>query len=680
MIFYAYSILLLPLIAFIVQMFYGKKLPRNGDFISVGAVVLTFAMAVALLGMILVLSDPEFHIRSTFTWIQVGDFTVTMGIYLDNVTVITLLVVSLVSSLVHIYSIGYMEGDPGYARYFGFLSLFTFAMNGIVLSAGFFSLFIFWELVGLSSYLLIGFWYHKDSASNAGKKAFIVNRIGDVAMLIGIMLVWSVVKSFDFREIFAAVGAGAISQPMLTTAGILIFGGAIGKSAQFPLHVWLPDAMEGPTPVSAWNHAATMVAAGVYMTVRIFPLLTAGAQIVIAYIGGFTALFAATIAVTQNDIKRVLAYSTISQLGYMVMALGVGHYMAGFFHLVTHAAFKALLFLGAGSVIHAMHLGLEAAGDHDTDPQDMRNMGGLRLKMPVTYTTFVIAALAISGIPFTSGFLSKDAILSGSLAFALAHPHHFLLPVFGFGAAILTAFYMFRQIFMTFHGKPANKTVFNHLQESPQVMIVPMGILASLSLFIFYVFPSFNPFTAHGWFESLVHKPPTVAGKTAADLAVYVEGFLEQAHLPTMILSISVASLGILLAYLFYQRHRLNPDTWAEKLGPLYRLSYHKYYIDELYQRGIVSPFLFVCEQCAIFDMEKYDKIVIDGFAVVTRALSRFSRWIDDVIVDEFLVNGVGKLILWAGSAARLIQTGRLQNYLLLMICGLILIFAFVVF
>jgi len=680
MILYAYLILLLPLLAFVVQMFFGKRLPRQGDFVSVAAVLLTLALSMAMMGMMFLLFDSGFSLEHRMPWIDIGNFQVSVGVFLDNVTIIMLMVVAVISSLVHIYSIGYMEGDPGYWRYFGYLSLFTFAMNGVVLASSFFTIFIFWELVGLSSYLLIGFWYKKDSASNAGKKAFLVNRIGDVGMLIGIMLVWSVIGSFNFQEIFQSAEAGTLRGSTLTIAGVMIFCGAIGKSAQFPLHVWLPDAMEGPTPVSALIHAATMVAAGVYMTVRIFPMLTADAQLVIAYVGGFTAMFAAIIAITQNDIKRVLAYSTVSQLGYMIMALGVGHYVAGFFHLVTHASFKALLFLGSGSVIHAMHHGLHKEGDHETDPQDMRNMGGLRHKMPVTFVTFLVATLAISGVPFTSGFVSKDAILAGSLAYALAHPSHFLLPVFGFGAAIFTAFYMFRQVFMTFYGEPALPEVHRHAEESPQVMTVPMGILAVLSIYIFYVLPSLNPFGAEGWFTMLVTKPMTVAGAHTAEVAEHFAHLLHNTHLPAMILSLVMAFTGIVLSYLFYLRKTLKADRWADAISPLYRLSFNKFYMDEIYNNGLVRPFLNVCRAIAVFDMDWYDKVIIDGFAYVTRGISRISRWIDDYVVDGFLVNGLGRIVLWAGALVRLFQTGRLQNYLLIMLFGVILIFAFVVF
>jgi NADH-quinone oxidoreductase subunit L len=362
-----------------------------------------------------------------------------------------LLVVALISSMSHIFSIKYMEGDPLYSRYYAYLSLFTFSMNGIVLSNNLMLLYMSWELVGLSSYLLIGFWFAKKSAADAGMKAFLTNRVGDIGFFIGIMLLFTAVGSVVYSDIFTSVADGNLAGTLLTMAGIGLFIGAMGKSSQFPLHIWLPDAMEGPTPVSALMHAATMVAAGVFMMVRMFPIMTPDALVFVAYIGGFTALFASTIAITQNDIKKVLAYSTVSQLGFMIMSVGTGAYVAAFFHLVTHAAFKANLFYGSGSVIHAMHHALHKKNDHETDPQDMRNMGGFKEKMPITYWSMLVSTLAIAGVPFFSGFLSKDAILAGSLSFANHHPEHFLLPIFGFSAALLTAFYMFRLIYMTFH-------------------------------------------------------------------------------------------------------------------------------------------------------------------------------------------------------------------------------------
>jgi NADH-quinone oxidoreductase subunit L len=424
--------------------------------------------------------DPGFKHEASFTWLDMGAFKIKLGFLVDNITVIMLLVVALISTCTHIFSVKYLEGDIRYSRYFAYLGLFTFSMNGIVLSNNLISMYMSWELVGVSSYLLIGHWFEKDSAANAAKKAFLTNRVGDIGFFIGIMLIYTAIGSFAFTDIFEGVAGGLIAGTTLTLAGLGLFMGAMGKSSQFPLHIWLPDAMEGPTPVSALMHAATMVAAGVYLTVRIFPLLTPDALLVVAYIGGFTALFAATIAITQNDIKKVLAYSTVSQLGYMILAVGTGVYTAAFFHLLTHAMFKANLFYGSGSVIHSMHHALHEKHDHDTDPQDMQNMGGFKEKMPITYWSMLASTMAIAGVPLFSGFLSKDAILAGSLSFAQHHPEHFLLPVFGFGAAAITAFYMFRMMFMTFHGKPQMPELINDIHESPKEMAGPLVLLGTL--------------------------------------------------------------------------------------------------------------------------------------------------------------------------------------------------------
>ena len=388
--------------------------------VSAGATILTACLGISLAILFQSLGMEEPAVWN-FPWVDfgnvplIGHLTMELGIAVDHLTAIMLVVVTLVSTLVHFFSIGYMHGDVRYSRYFAYLGIFTFSMLMIVLTNNFFLIYVGWELVGLSSYLLIGHWYEKKSAADASKKAFIVNRVGDIGMFTGIMILYKTFHTFGFREIFEAMSSGNIPmgcEAWLTAAGILIFCGAVGKSAQFPLHVWLPDAMEGPTPVSALIHAATMVAAGVYLVARTFPMMTADALTVIAYTGAVTAFISATIAIAQNDIKKVLAYSTISQLGYMVMGLGVGAYTAGFFHLVTHAMFKAGLFLGSGSVIHAMHHALHHQHDHHTDPQDIRNMGGLKSKMPVTFAAFLMYTLAICGVPFTSGFLSKDEFLA----------------------------------------------------------------------------------------------------------------------------------------------------------------------------------------------------------------------------------------------------------------------------
>src|SRR3989304_3437692 len=460
-------------------------------------------------------------------------------------------------------------------------------------------MYIFWELVGLSSYLLIGFWFEKKSASDAGKKAFIVNRIGDLGMFAGILILFVTYKTFSFQEIFNAVAAGQLpfnSEFWLTITGLLLFCGAIGKSAQFPLHVWLPDAMEGPTPVSALIHAATMVAAGVYFIVRIFPILSGDALLIIAIIGAISAFIPATIALTQNDIKRVLAYSTVSQLGYMIMALGIGAYVFAFFHLITHAFFKACLFLGSGSVIHSMH--------HE---QDIQKMGGLRKKLPITYATFLLASLALSGIPFTSGFLSKDGILAGTLAFTSLTGNWFF-PLIGFTVAMLTAFYMFRLVILTFHGEPKNKEKYDHAHESSFLMIMPLVLLSGLSIFIWYT-P--NPFNADsGWLLSKWIKPPVLSIPESSRYSFMIEeqkeeGIVKQedevtfsheythamhsAHVPTIFLSGFVAGLGILFAFLFYQWKKLDADKLAAKVKPLYNLSFNKWYFDEFYNSVFVG-------------------------------------------------------------------------------------------
>ncbi|HEY7751526.1 MAG TPA: NADH-quinone oxidoreductase subunit L, partial [Ignavibacteriaceae bacterium] len=478
---YSLFILFLPLLGFIVTLFLGKKISRMYIFENLVLLISLILSVILLYGKITYYNNQ--NITSEFSWIVMsgvpvlGEINIKLGILLDDISTMMIFVVMLISFLVHLFSVDYMKGDKYYNRYFAYLGLFTFSMAGIVLTHNMLMIYIFWELVGISSYLLIGFWFEKKSASDAAKKAFIVNRIGDLGLLIGLLILFITYNTFSFDVIFSEISKGNLpfnSETWLTITGVLIFCGAIGKSAQFPLHVWLPDAMEGPTPVSALIHAATMVAAGVYLTVRVFGILTADAMMVIATIGALSAFIPATIALTQNDIKKVLAYSTISQLGYMIMALGVGAYKFAFFHLITHAFFKACLFLGSGSVIHAMH--------HE---QDIRNMGGLRKKMPITYVTFLISSLAISGIPLTSGFLSKDGILSGSFAFA-SLTGHWLFPLVGFFVALLTAFYMFRLVILTFHGEPKNKEKYEHAHESKIAMSLPLIVLAVLSFFFWY--------------------------------------------------------------------------------------------------------------------------------------------------------------------------------------------------
>ncbi len=708
----AIIVLLAPLTAFTIVIFLGKRLPRGGDWVSLSAIFGGWILSLLLFVRMLAAWDPHFSRVWQFDWLSYGDYTFRIGINLDNMAIMMLVVVTTVSALVHLFSVGYMHGDPRYSRFFAYLSFFSFSMLGLVLADNLFIIFCFWELVGLSSYLLIGFWYEKKSASDAAVKAFVVNRVGDAGMLIGLAIVLSTLGTLNLHDVAQGVAKGGLSGWPLTVAGLCLFCGAIGKSAQFPLHVWLPDAMEGPTPVSALIHAATMVAAGVYLTARIFVILTPDAGQVIAYVGGFTAIFAATIAVAQNDIKRVLAYSTVSQLGYMVMALGAGAYMAGFFHLVTHAMFKAALFLGSGSVIHAMHHALHHAGSH-ADPQDMRNMGGLKKYLPTTFRTFVLATVALSGVPLTSGFLSKDAILGGTLAYARLHPGNWLLPVFGFAAALLTAFYMFRLVFLTFTGEfRGGKEAEHHLHEAPKVMTVPVAVLAGLTLFFFYTLPSVNPTTPQGgWFAHLFPNPAKVwttaaseAGHPHETLAIEettafeaeleavpseshptapaVERELEahaagahgeaehEAHIEhsshniAMVLSIFVAGLGIWIAYLTYYRWKISAAAWQKRLGVLYQGMYRKWWMDEIYGAVFVRGVHLKAQLLAWFDLKVIDGVV-DGSAWLTRTWAFFTGWFDNTFVDG-AVNGTAWLVGIWGKFVRLFQTGQVQRYMLI--------------
>jgi len=665
-------ILLLPLAAFVVQIFFGKRLPRQGDWISIGAIGITLILSLIMFATMLLSYDSGFSKEASFTWIDMGSFSIQLGFLIDNITIIMLVVVALISTCTHIFSLEYMAGDIRYSRYFAYLGLFTFSMNGIVLANNLISMYMSWELVGVSSYLLISHWFEKDTAANAGKKAFLTNRVGDIGFFIGIMLLYTAIGSFMFSDIFKGVAVGKISGTMLTLAGVGLFMGAMGKSSQFPLHIWLPDAMEGPTPVSALMHAATMVAAGVYMSVRVFPLFSIDALLVVAYVGGFTALFAASIALTQTDIKKVLAYSTVSQLGYMILAVGTGVYTAAFFHLLTHAMFKANLFYGSGSVIHAMHHALHNKHDHNTDPQDMRNMGGFKEKMPVTYWAMLISTLAISGVPLFSGFLSKDAILAGTLAFAQQHPSHFLLPIFGFGAAALTAFYMFRLIFLTFHGAPQIPDLIDDIHESPKEMTGPLVLLSSLSIFVFYTLPYINPISNHGWFTDLV-----VAGNSfvPGNMSAYeIADHAHHAHHTAMYISIAVAFFGIALATLMYRRKVFSAGNWAKYFGTLYDWSRNKYYFDENYERFLYQPFFRLANKVAWLDWDLYDKYFINGFGRFTDWLSRVTGRFDFEGIDQGLVDGTGRIVNYLGGTFRKLQTGRLQNYLLYVTAGLIIL------
>jgi len=672
-------VLILPLAGFVLMMFFGKRLPRQGDWFETA--IITAALAASITVLVQKLS--AFHAETlhlNFTWVDlhnapgIGPLKIVLGFSVDNLAAIMMVVVALISTLVHYFSIGYMHGDVRYSRYFGYLGLFSFSMLMIVLANNLFLLYVGWELVGISSYLLIGHWYEKKSASDAAIKAFITNRIGDVGFFVGMAILFTTFTTFNLEEIFAGIGAGHLpygSQPWLTAAGVLLFCGAVGKSAQFPLHVWLPDAMEGPTPVSALIHAATMVAAGVYLIARLFPLMTADALMVIAYIGATTAFISATIAIVQNDIKKVLAYSTISQLGYMVMGLGVGAYTAGFFHLVTHAMFKAGLFLGAGSVIHAMHGALHHQHDNQTDPQDIRNMGGLRTYVPITFWTFVMYTLAISGIPFTSGFLSKDEILAGTLAYG-SLTGHTIIPIVGFLVAGLTAFYMFRVVILTFFGEHKDARRAAHLHESPAVMTVPLIILAVLSFFAVF---SFNPINASGgWIAGAIERPLSVVPEAlAAPGRDVFEAALHHAHGTAMVLSLLVAGIGILVAFATYYWKKISADTVAARLAPLHGFLMNKWGFDDLYNTVVVGGTLALTRGLRWVDDTIIDGTV-NGAGWVTTVVSFVSGKFDAIVVDG-IVNLTAYLSGFVGLVFRKVQTGKVQTYVLFAVFSVLILY-----
>jgi len=736
-------VLLLPLLSFVVLIFFNRRLPRMGDFVGVGMLGTAFAISLYIFWNVVVQHyDPAFRVAWDFTWLDfgnvpgVGPLQVKMGIVIDNMTAIMLAMVTLISLLVHVYSTGYMQGDPKYGRFFAYLGIFTFSMLGIVLSDNLFSIYMFWELVGLSSYLLIGFYFYKDSAADAQKKAFLTNRVGDIGMWLGILILYSQFHTFGYQEIFENIAAGKfnMSNAWLTAAGILLFMGCVGKSAQFPLHVWLPDAMEGPTPVSALIHAATMVAAGVYFVGRIFVILTPDALHFIAFIGAVTAFMSATIAITQHDIKRVLAYSTVSQLGYMVMGLGVGAYSAALFHLLTHAFFKACLFLGSGAIIHAMH--------HE---QDMRWMGGLRKQMPWTFATFSIATLALAGLPLTSGFMSKDAILAGALGFASVEGGgiYYIIPVLGFASAAMTAFYMGRQVWLVFFGesrthlKPAEEHHDDHahdahghddhghddhgshhgVHEVAWNMRLPLVILATLSTFVVF---SPDPLDgAKGWFMHLVPTPSTVIKSEAPKEAVAAVGgkLLAEAstdaahpaaaaegaeahgeaagghgpvfsdprqaeiahathanHYTAIYLSSGMLVIGIGLALIVYAFGVIDPNRTAQAIRPLYLFSFNKWYWDEIYDATLIKGSMLISRMLAWFDSNIVDGIV-NGVATIFRKFAFGMGNVDKYVVDG-AVNFTAFFVQTSGAVMRKIQTGKVQTYLVMVMVAVLTYFA----
>jgi NADH-quinone oxidoreductase subunit L len=602
-----WATLFAPLIAAVLITIFTRRWKALSAALSIGAIVLGFVLSVRLF---LAAEHGIYHQQHTLQWLAVpGLLNIEFGTVTDNLAILMLLVVTGVGSAIHIYSLGYMKDDPGFSRYFACLSLFTFSMLGIVLSNNFIQIFIFWELVGVSSYLLIGFWFEKDSAAEAGKKAFLTNRIGDFGMMLGVLLLWTQTGTFNFAELpgkIAGIPAGTLS-----LIGVLIFCGAVGKSAQFPLHVWLPDAMEGPTPVSALIHAATMVAAGVYMLCRVsFVILPSGTALtLIAWIGGITALMAATIAIAQNDIKRILAYSTLSQLGYMVMAVGLGGITPAMFHLTTHAFFKALLFLGAGSVIVAMH--------HE---QDIWKMGGLWKKTPITFVTFLIGTLALAGVPPLSGFYSKDEIL------LLAYERNGPLFLIGTVTAFLTAYYMGREVFAVFFGKPRDPHAYDQAHESPAVMTLPLVFLAILSVIAGW----------HGRVPEFLG-PPHEAEHHSIWLTVGL---------------ICVPLVGFLTAARIYWRADPSDAPVKAALGRAWTWVENKYYFDELYAWIIRYVQGTIATLCELFDRWVLQRLGIGGLAGTTSV---------------------------AGKTLRLLQTGNIQSYAFLFGLGVTVIIYYVV-
>jgi NADH-quinone oxidoreductase subunit L len=631
MINYIWLIPLLPLSGFLINGLLGKKLGKTlVSWIGCGSVGFSFFISIkVLLELLSFPAEQRIFNKIIFPWIYSGIFKVNISFLVDPLSCVMLLVVTGVGFLIHVYSVGYMAEDKGFSRFFSFLNLFVFSMLMLVLANNFLLLYLGWEAVGLCSYLLIGFWYEKKSASDAAKKAFIVNRIGDFGFALGVMLIFWTFGSLNYTDVFQTAPSTLITGGGLITAiTLLLFAGAVGKSAQIPLYVWLPDAMEGPTPVSALIHAATMVTAGVYMIARCHILyeLAPFTMGLVAIIGAVTAIYTASIGMVQNDIKRVLAYSTISQLGYMFLGCGVGAFAAGIFHLMTHAFFKALLFLGAGSVMHAL-----------SGELNMQKMGALKKKLPATFWTVFMAVLAISGIPLFSGFFSKDEILWKAFSRG-----NIFLWIIGVVTAGMTAFYMFRLLFLTFLGKSrVEESVEHHIHESPNAMTIPLMILAVLSVIGGYV-----------------GIPKSLGGGNSFEHFLYpVFGEKGEMAIPSplteylvMAVSVAVALSGIFFAYRFYIKTPELPKRLAERFSFLYKVVLNKYYVDELYFKVIVNPLL----KFATFLWQFFDIKVIDGMA-----------------------NGLADIVNWFAGMGRKVQTGYVRNYALGMVLGALVILAY---
>ncbi|MDH5526953.1 MAG: NADH-quinone oxidoreductase subunit L [Nitrospirota bacterium] len=683
---------LLPLFSFIMVGLFQKWMRNQAHLICVPMVFASFGLSVYAFMQVAGGNPVNFDL---YEWIPVGDFRPTFGIMIDQLTASMLLLVTLVSSLVHLYTVGYMHGDGGYDRFFAYISLFTFSMLALVMSNNFLQLFFGWEMVGLCSYLLIVHWYERKASTNASFKAFIQNRVGDLGFALGIFLVWDTVGSLDYGTVFAAIGDHrndtmnllGTQVNVVTMIALLLFVGAVGKSAQFLLHSWLPDAMEGPTPISALIHAATMVTAGIFMVSRCHPIfnLSETAMMVVALTGAFTALFGATIALTQNDIKKVVAYSTMSQLGYMVMACGIGAYVAGMFHLLTHGVFKALLFLAAGSVIHAL-----------SAEQDIRKMGQAKKYMPTTYWTMLWGSLALAGIFPFAGFFSKDEILWEAWNAGVMGKGLWLIGVI---VAFMTAFYTFRVFFMVFYGKD-NMTdeMRSHAHESPRVITIPLVVLAVGALFVGWLGnPMFGPNLSHNFLGPVFNTPvshvpvtehaqlqmpnlvgeafaeeghdphaapaphgedpqaadphamaPAAHGAAAAGGAEHGGGHNKTMEFLLMAFSLAVAGSGIFMAYAWYYRPNEAPAKLAASYNGLYQGSLNKWYWDELYDAVFVRP--------------------------TVKFAHGLWRVADEIVIDKVLVDGVAITTRIGGEILKFFQTGRVQHYAMVMSLGIFVI------
>jgi NADH-quinone oxidoreductase subunit L len=742
----------------------GRPSGRGAAYVATAAIALSCVLS--LYGFVLHYQDEARHHEAVaageevasaeperwagrLTWAFVGERPVDperpapgtalqVGYRIDNLTAVMFAMVTFIATLIHVFSIGYMGDELApvvedhqvhteeghlrrrgrFPRFFLYLSLFCFSMLNLVLADNLFQVFVSWELVGVCSYLLIGYYFERHSASTAANKAFIVNRVGDAGFIVGLLILWTFVGTMNFEDLFRQVrapiidptgkkvdqsaqivreGNDVVLQPLkprhpaaeagraeeqepaparrtmpywlLVLAGLGIFLGCVGKSAQFPLQVWLPDAMEGPTPVSALIHAATMVAAGVYLVGRVYPLFTPESRLAIAYTGGITLFVAATIAVVMTDIKKVLAYSTVSQLGYMMLALGIGGWVAGLFHLVTHAFFKALLFLGSGSVIYGCH--------HE---QDMVKMGGLYPKMKVTALTMLVGVLAIAGTPLFSGWYSKDAILAQAAGFAYLHPEHLLLFLLPLLTAGLTTFYMYRMWFLTFTGKPRDEHVHEHAHESPPTMTLPLVLLAVGSIFVAWGFPPWK--AENSWLEGQIHhaQPNSVyadfglasageaeevswSNEPAKQFDVSERYWATQHHDLAGLLALGLMILGVVFAWLLYYNHRLDPAQAKAQFARLHGFLAHKWYFDEIYDAIAVRPALVVGGWCRAFDTHVIDGVV-NWLAWFGVQVSRWDGFFDARVVDG-LVNLTGRVFYAAGARVREVQTGYLRSYIL---------------